>query len=275
MYHVKYFKALMYNKDSFRFKQGDEGMIVDSDQQLTALRRIGKIVALAREEMLKQAAPGMTTAELDRVGKSVLDHYGANSAPSQVYQFPGTNCISLNQTAAHGIPSEKTVLKPGDIVNVDVSAELDGYYADTGGTIVLLPNGSPAKEKLIRSSRIALQRGIEQAKAGGKINQIGRAIHRQATADGFRVIRNLSGHGIGRGLHEEPDNILNFRDPRDTRLLTKGTVLAVETFLTTGAEWVEQAEDGWGLVCADGSFVAQFEHTIVVTDHEPILLTKI
>ncbi len=248
-------------------------MIVGSDEQLIALRRIGKIVALAREEMLRRAKPGMSTAELDRVGKAVLDQYGATPAPGHVYQFPGTNCISLNHTAAHGIPSERTILQPGDIVNVDVSAELDGYYADTGGTVVMTPNDSPVKEKLLRSSRIALQRGIEQAKSGAKINQIGRAIHRQATADGFHVIRNLSGHGVGRGLHEEPDNILNFRDPRDGRLLAKGSVLAVETFLTTGAEWVEQSEDGWGLVCPDGSHVAQFEHTIVVTDHEPIILT--
>lgn len=248
-------------------------MIVDSDEQLSALRRIGKVVAVARDEMLRQAKPGMSTAELDRVGQAVLEKYGAKSAPSHVYQFPGTTCISLNHTAAHGIPSEGAILKPGDTVNVDVSAELDGYYADTGGTVVMKPHASPVKEKLICSSRIALLRGIEQAKAGAKINQIGRAIHRQATVDGFRVIRNLSGHGIGRGLHEEPDNILNFRDPRDNRLLAKGLVLAVETFLTTGAEWVEQAEDGWGLVCPDGSFVAQFEHTIVVTDHEPIILT--
>lgn len=249
-------------------------MIVGTEQELLALRRIGKIVALARDEMLKQAKPDMTTAELDRIGLAVLDRHGAIAAPSQVYQFPGTNCISLNDTAAHGIPSDSTVMQAGDIVNVDVSASLDGYYADTGGTVVLKPIGMPIKEKLVRSSRVALQKGIEQARAGAKINQIGRAIHRHAAADGFRVIRNLSGHGVGRGLHEEPDNILNFRDPRDVRLLAKGTVLAVETFLTTGAEWVEQAEDGWGLVCPDGSFVAQFEHTIVVTDRDPIILTK-
>jgi len=250
-------------------------MIIASEHDLTALRRIGKIVALTRDEMLRQAQPGMTTAELDQIGKSLLEQYGANSAPSSVYQFPGTTCISLNHTAAHGIPSEKVLLEAGDMVNIDVSAELDGYYADTGGTVVMAPNRSPVKEMLIRSSRNALLRGLEQAKAGRKINQIGRAIHQAASADGFHVIRNLSGHGIGRGLHEDPDNVLNFRDPRDGRLLTKGLVLAVETFLTTGAEWVEQADDGWGLICTDGSLVAQFEHTIVVTGNEPIVLTTV
>jgi len=247
-------------------------MIVETERDLAALRHIGQIVALTRDEMLKLARPGMTTAELDEIGKSVLDRYGAVSAPRSVYQFPGTTCISLNETAAHGIPGER-VLKAGDIVNIDVSAQLGGYFADTGGTTVLKPNDSALKERLVRSSRNALKHGIEQAKAGGKINQIGRAIHRAAAADSFCVIRNLAGHGVGRGLHEEPDNVLNFRNPRDGRLLAKGQVLAVETFLSTGAEWVEETEDGWSLVCPDGSLVAQFEHTIVVTDREPIVLT--
>lgn len=247
-------------------------MIVESERDLAALKRIGKIVAETRDEMLRHAAPGMTTAELDRIGKAVLDRYGAISAPVSVYQFPGTTCISLNHVAAHGIPGD-TVLKAGDIVNVDVSAHLDGYYADTGATKLLTPHEAPLKKKLIESSRRALLRGISQAKAGSKINRIGRAIEQSAAADGFKVIRNLSGHGIGKALHEEPDNILNFRDPRDERLLANGQVLAIETFLTTGAEWVVQGDDGWTLYCPDDSFVAQFEHTIVVTKQEPIILT--
>lgn len=226
--------------------------------------------------MLRQAAPGMTTAELDSIGETVLDRYGAISAPRSVYQFPGTTCISVNHVAAHGIPDD-TELKAGDMVNVDVSAHLDGYYADTGGTILLAPHQAPyqapLKEKLIDSSRRALMRAIEQAKAGAKINQIGRAIQKSASAAGFQVIHNLSGHGIGKALHEEPDNILNFRDPGDERLLANGQVLAIETFLTTGAQWVAQGDDGWSLYCPDDSYVAQFEHTIVVTKQDPIILT--
>lgn len=253
---------------------GEISLTVDSKQTLAALQRIGQIVAIAREEMLSRVRPGVTTAELDQIGKSVLDRYGATSAPVREYGFPGTTCISLNAVAAHGIPDE-TVLKEGDMVNIDVSAELDGYYADTGATTVVQPNRSPVKEKLIHSSRLALDRAIKQAKSGAKINRIGGTIHRQATADGFKVIRNLSGHGIGRALHEEPSNILNFSDPHDQRRLSKGTVLAVETFLTTGAEWAWEGDDGWSLICPDNSFIAQFEHTIVVTDDQPIILTAI
>ncbi|WP_123040719.1 type I methionyl aminopeptidase [Cohnella candidum] len=249
-------------------------MTVGSENDLIALRRIGKIVAMAREEMLKNARAGITTAELDEIGKRVLDRHGAKSAPNQVYGFPGTTCISLNQVAAHGIPGTAK-LREGDVVNVDVSAELDGYYADTGATIVVPPSRSALKEKLCASSKRALLKAIGQAKAGTKVNQIGRIIEQEARSDGFHVIRNLSGHGIGKALHEAPDNILNFRDPRDNRLLTNGLVLAVETFLTTGAELVDEADDGWGLVCSDGSFVAQFEHTIVVTRGEPLILTAI
>lgn len=249
-------------------------MTVDSKEALAALQRIGHIVAVVREEMLRRVRAGVTTAELDEIGKSVLARYGATSAPFKEYGFPGTTCISLNNVAAHGIPDE-TVLKPGDIVNIDVSAELDGYYADTGATTVVQPNRSTIKEKLIRSSRLALQKAIEQARSGVKINRIGETIHRHATADGFSVIRNLSGHGIGRALHEEPSNILNYCIPSDQRRLKKGMVLAVETFLTTGAEWVWEGDDGWSLICPDNSYVAQFEHTIVVTDEQPIILTAV
>lgn len=249
-------------------------MTIGSEEELIALRKIGKIVALARDEMLNKVTSGVTTAELDSFGKRILDQYGATSAPSRVYGFPGTTCISVNQVAAHGIPND-TTLRSGDIVNIDVSAELDGYYADTGATTVVKPHQKPNRERLVECSRNALKQGLKQARAGAKINQIGRAIHLAAKAEGFRVIRNLSGHGIGRALHEEPDNILNFRDPRDHRLLTNGLVLAVETFVTTGAEFVEEGDDGWALICPDDSFVAQFEHTIVVTRNEPIILTAV
>ncbi|MBW5446551.1 type I methionyl aminopeptidase [Cohnella sp. CFH 77786] len=249
-------------------------MTIESENELISMRRIGKIVAMAREEMLANVRPGITTAELDRIGKTVLDRHGAVSAPNRTYGFPGTTCISLNHVAAHGIPGQ-TALREGDMVNIDVSAELGGYYADTGATMVVPPYRSAVQEKLCDSSRRALTRAIGQARAGTRVNQIGRVIEREAKADGFRVIRNLAGHGIGRALHEQPDDILNFRDPRDGRLLTNGLVLAVETFLTNGAELVEEAEDGWGLVCPEGTLVAQFEHTIVVTRGEPIILTAV
>jgi methionyl aminopeptidase len=244
---------------------------IESEHDLIALQKIGRIVAMAREEMLSSVQAGITTAELDRIGKRVLDEHGAVSAPYITYGFPGTTCISVNEVAAHGIPGPR-VLKEGDVVNIDVSAELGGYYADTGATTVV-GSRSPHKEKLCQSSLRALQQGLKKARAGTKISGIGRAIHNEARKDGFTVIRNLAGHGIGRKLHEMPDGILNYYDPRDNRLLTNGLVLAVETFVSDGAEFVDEGADGWGLLLPDNHYAAQFEHTIVITQDKPLVLT--
>jgi methionyl aminopeptidase len=244
---------------------------IESEHDLIALQKIGRIVAMAREEMLSSVQAGITTAELDRIGKRVLDEHGAVSAPYITYGFPGTTCISVNEVAAHGIPGPR-VLKEGDVVNIDVSAELGGYYADTGATTVV-GSRSPHKEKLCQSSLRALQQGLKKARAGTKISGIGRAIHNEARKDGFTVIRNLAGHGIGRKLHEMPDGILNYYDPRDNRLLTNGLVLAVETFVSDGAEFVDEGADGWGLLLPDNHYAAQFEHTIVITKDKPLILT--
>ncbi|MCM3547963.1 methionine aminopeptidase [Niallia circulans] len=246
-------------------------MSIESERDLIALQKIGRIVAMAREEMLSSVQAGITTAELDRIGKRVLDEHGAVSAPYITYGFPGTTCISVNEVAAHGIPGPR-VLKEGDVVNIDVSAELGGYYADTGATTVV-GSRSPHKEKLCQSSLRALQQGLKKARAGTKISGIGRAIHNEARKDGFTVIRNLAGHGIGRKLHEMPDGILNYYDPRDNRLLTNGLVLAVETFVSDGAEFVDEGADGWGLLLPDNHYAAQFEHTIVITKDKPLILT--
>ncbi|AST95801.1 type I methionyl aminopeptidase [Shouchella clausii] len=246
-------------------------MSIESEHDLIALQKIGRIVAMAREEMLSSVRAGITTAELDRIGERVLDEHGAVSAPYITYGFPGTTCISVNEVAAHGIPGPR-VLKEGDVVNIDVSAELGGYYADTGATTVV-GSRSPHKEKLCQSSLRALQQGLKKARAGTKISGIGRAIHNEARKDGFTVIRNLAGHGIGRKLHEMPDGILNYYDPRDNRLLTNGLVLAVETFVSDGAEFVDEGADGWGLLLPDNHYAAQFEHTIVITKDKPLILT--
>lgn len=246
-------------------------MSIESEHDLIALQKIGRIVAMAREEMLTSVQAGITTAELDGIGKRVLDEHGAVSAPYITYGFPGTTCISVNEVAAHGIPGPR-VLKEGDVVNIDVSAELGGYYADTGATTVV-GSHSPHKEKLCQSSLRALHQGLKKAKAGARISGIGRAIHNEACKDGFTVIRNLAGHGIGRKLHEMPDSILNYYDPRDSRLLTNGLVLAVETFVSDGAEFVDEGADGWGLLLPEHHYAAQFEHTIVITKDKPLILT--
>ncbi|GFP76060.1 type I methionyl aminopeptidase [Clostridium fungisolvens] len=249
-------------------------MIINSENELVALKRIGKIVAEAREEMLKAVRPGITTMELDLIGEKILSFYGAKSAPKYEYNFPGATCISINDEAAHGIPGAR-IINEGDSVNIDVSAVLDGYFSDTGATIVVSPTSNNIKQQLCNCSKQALNKAIMKAKAGTKINQIGRTIFNEARKNGFTVIKDLTGHGIGKSLHEDPENILNYFDINDSSILKDGSVLAVETFISNGAEHIFQDTNGWTYKTPDKSIVAQFEHTIVVTKGEPIILTTI
>jgi methionyl aminopeptidase len=249
-------------------------VIVRNDEELAGLKKIGRIVALAREEMKRKAAPGMTTLELDMIGKQVLDEHGAVSAPIKEYEFPGHTCISLNQEVAHGIPSDKKILKSGDLINIDISAALDGYYADTGISFVL-GDGNEDLQKLCQAAQAAFDKGLLQAKAGKRLNQIGRAVFNEARAHGFTVIKNLTGHGIGTSLHEPPNHIMNYYDPFDNELLKNGMVIAFEPFVSTGAQFIVEGGDGWTFKTPDGSLVAQIEHTLVVTKNEPIILTML
>jgi len=258
-------------------------MIVTSDNELAGLRFAGRAVAAAREAMLAAVEPGITSLELDRIGERVLKAHGAASAPQAMYDFPGATCVSVNKCVAHGIPDAKP-LKAGDLVNVDVSAVLNGFYADTGSTMVCgtKPDAyksfspeHPYAEKLriLAACERALFAGIGKAKAGGKLSEIGRAVLREAQNNGYTVIRNLTGHGLGRQLHEEPSHVFNYPDPRERRLLKKGVVIAIEPFLSTGAQNVTEGEDGWALLVPDNSLVVQFEHTVVVTEGDAVILT--
>ncbi|WP_028400618.1 type I methionyl aminopeptidase [Ectobacillus panaciterrae] len=247
-------------------------MIIRNEQDLEGLRKIGRIVALAREEMKSLAKPGMTTKELDLIGKRVLDEHGAMSAPQKEYDFPGVTCISVNEEVAHGIPGDR-VLQEGDLINVDISAALDGYYGDTGISFVL--GQDEAKERLCKTAEDAFWAAMKKTKAGARKNQIGRAVMNEARKNKFNVIENLTGHGIGLSLHEEPEHILNYFDPMDSMLLKEGMVLAVEPFISAGANHIVESGDGWTFVTPDKSLVAQCEHTIVVTKGEPIILTQL
>lgn len=248
-------------------------MAITSELELIALRKVGKVVALTREALIRSIKPGITTAELDGIAGQILRRFGAKSAPQLLYGFPGLTCISINDEVAHGIPGDRVIIA-GDQVNIDVSAELDGFYADTGATVLVEPVSALQRE-LCNCSQNALNKAIETAVAGYKINQIGRVIHNEAKSNGFTVIKNLTGHGIGRKLHEEPHHIPNYFDRWDNKVLTAGLVLAIETFVSTGAEFVRKASDGWTLKTPDQSLVAQFEHTIVVTNGRPIILTVV
>jgi methionyl aminopeptidase len=247
-------------------------MTIDSQNDIDALMRIGRIVSLVLNKMLDALEPGMTTAELDEIGQKMLDSYGAQSAPRISYNFPGATCISINEEAAHGIPGKRRI-QPGDVVNVDVSAELDGYFADTGGTRVVPPS-TAIKSRLCHATMTALTEAMKQARDGNPINLIGKAVQRVAKTHRFRIIKNLAGHGVGRKLHEEPENIVGYYEPRDRRVLREGMVITIEPFLSTKSSQAKQADDGWTLLGAPGNLSAQYEHTMIITRGHPIVVTN-
>jgi len=248
-------------------------MTVDSDQDIKGWKRIGRIVALVLQEMKKHVRPGISTRELDEIGAQFLQQYGARSAPVLVYGFPGTTCISINDEAAHGIPGER-VIQPGDLVNIDISAELDGYFADTAETIPVPPVGR-VQQKLCRSTKNAMLRAIAAVKAGLPLNVIGKAVEEEALRSGFSILRDLNGHGVGRSIHEEPRHVPNYYNRLDRRQLVEGMVITVEPFLSTGANHVVTAADGWTLRTPNGSLSAQYEHTIIVTRGKPVVVTAL
>ncbi len=246
-------------------------MTIDSEKDIRQLKAIGKICAQTLKLMMESVRPGMSTRELDQIGLDLLTAEGARSAPRVTYNFPGTTCISVSPVIAHGIPGE-TILKADDLIHIDVSAELDGYFADTGASMVVSAK-RPEVNQLLKATRGALDKALLAARAGQKLNEIGKAVFSSARKSGFNVICELTGHGIGHKLHDEPAEVLNFFNPHDHRIMNNGLVLAIEPFLTTGAGRIVQERDGWTLRTADRKIAAQFEHTIIVTKSKPIILT--
>jgi methionyl aminopeptidase len=246
-------------------------MTIADQSDIDALLRVGAAVAEARDAMGARVAPGITTAELDAIGRGILEKHGARSAPRLAYGFPGTTCISVNDELAHGIPSAR-VLCEGDLVNIDVSAELDGYWADSGASF---PVGEVSRRSaaLLWATRQALEDAIAEARADRPIRDIARAVERRARRSGFHVVRDLCGHGVGRHIHEEP-NIPNVAVGSGRGKLWDGLVMTIEPFLTTGATSTEEGSDGWTLRTPDGSVGAQFEHTMIVRHGEPLIITR-
>ena len=248
-------------------------MIISTTEEREHLSHIGMIVATVLNKMLNAVSVGQTTKELDMYGKELLLHFGATSAPHKDYNFPGFTCISVNNEVAHGIPSEK-IICAGDIVNIDVSAEKNGFYADTGGTIVLEPKPSE-HIRLIETTKTALYKAISVATAGANLNVIGKAIESVAKEHGYRLVENLCSHGIGRKLHEEPSEILGFYAPNERRILKENMVITIEPFLSTDSRLASEGKDGWTLIGNKGGFSAQFEHTMIITKDTPIILTSL
>jgi methionyl aminopeptidase len=245
-------------------------MSIGSERDLEGLKAAGSVVAAALAAMRAAVRPGITTRELDEVGLEVFDANGARSAPQLVYSFPGTNCISVNEETVHGIPSERA-LADGDLVTLDVTAELGGYMADAAVTV---PVGaaSPEANALVAATERALARALPYARAGLRVNALGRVIQAEVEGAGFHVIPALAGHGIGRTIHEPP-TVPNYYDAYDTTVLTEGLVVTIEPIVAVGTDDVRIEDDGWTLSTADGSLSAHFEHTLVVTRDEPLVLT--
>jgi methionine aminopeptidase, type I len=247
-------------------------MSIETSNDLTGMQAISDVVGIVLKQMQEYAKPGMSTRALDNYGGELLRQYGARPAPKLMYGFPGHTCVSVNQEVAHGIPSANVILQEGDLVNVDVSAERNGYFSDNGGSFVL-GNDIHQHNKLVNASKRILRAAIARIRAGMRIAEIGRYIETEARKAGFTVIKNLVGHGVGRSLHEAPFEIPCWYDRTNTARFKKNAVVAIETFISTRATAVVEKGDGWTYITRDGSFVAQHEHTIVVTDEQPVILT--
>ena len=237
------------------------------------MKKASEAVAYTLKEMRNFAQPGMSTKELDTYGGQNLNDLGAKSAPYLTYSFPGRTCISVNNEFCHGIPSDKKILHEGDLINIDVSAEQDGFWSDNGGSFVIGRDVNH-HQKLIEASKQILHKAIHQIKGGVRISDMGFLIETEAKKRGYKVIKNLTGHGIGRGLHEEPGEIANYKDRFNLTRFKKNSVVAIETFISTTSTYAETLDDGWTMVGNKGGFMAQHEHTIVVTDGKPIVLTE-
>lgn len=248
-------------------------MIVSSEDELNGLKEIGRICATAVKTMGAALEPGITTRELDQIGRRILEEAGAQSAPEFCYQFPGATCISVNEEVAHGIPGDRKIAA-GDLVNIDVSGVKNGLFGDTGASFIV-PPVKPKIEKLCRDGKRAMWVGLNQVRTGQPLAAIGNAIGTFARKNRYTLIQNLASHGIGHSLHEEPKELSTWPDPDETRIMEEGLVFTVEPFLSLGGLWAEDGDDPWTLYSEPKAPTVQFEHTILVTKNGPIVLTLI
>ena len=247
-------------------------MSINSPEQFEKLRGCGMIVGKALRTMAAEVRAGVTTAELCEIGSRVLAAHGARSSPPMVYRFPGDVCISVNDEVVHGIPGER-VIQPGDLVKLDLTAEKDGYHTDSAVSVEV-PSTKPntTARDLARCAERAFRQALAAAKVGNRTKDIGRAVEREVRRRSFHVVKELGGHGIGRTIHEPP-SVPNYADFSAQHKLTEGLVITVEPIIAAGTGEITLDKDGWTYRTADGSLSAHYEHTIVITRGEPVLLT--
>ncbi|HTW57000.1 MAG TPA: type I methionyl aminopeptidase [Terriglobales bacterium] len=245
-------------------------MSIKEPEEMWGMRAAGAVVRLVLAAMKEAVKPGVTTAELDEVGARIMQQQGARSAPALVYHFPGASCISVNEEAVHGIPSERR-LQDGDLVKLDVTTEKDGFMADAAITVAV-GEVTEERQRLAACAESAFQKAMLVARAGFRVSEIGRVVEREVRRNGFAVIRDLGGHGIGRTIHEAP-RVPNYPDPHANQILTEGLVITVEPIIAAGSGESVVAQDGWTVLTADRRPSAHYEHTLVITKGQPILLT--
>lgn len=234
------------------------------------MQRAGRVVRETLDAMRAALRPGLTTAELDAVGAAVVHSHGAVSAPARHYGFPGVNLISLNDEAVHGIPGPR-VIRGGDLVKLDVTVELDGFIADAAETVAV-PPVCGAHHKIAACAEAAFRRAARKARAGVPLREIGREVETEVRRRGFFVLRELAGHGVGRAIHEEP-SVLNYYDPRHRGTLREGMVLTIEPIISERRARLVTEADGWTVRAVGGGLAAHYEHTLLITRGEPVLLT--
>jgi methionyl aminopeptidase len=245
-------------------------IVCKSPAEIEKMRAANQLVAQVLEDLTAMVAPGISTADLDEVAERKVRAAGAEPAFKGYRGYPATLCASVNQQVVHGIPN-RTPLKAGDIVSLDMGVKLNGYYGDSAVTVAVGPVQDDVA-KLLRVTEEALEKGIAQVKVGGRISDIGHAIQAHVEAHGFSVVREFVGHGIGASLHEEPQ-IANYGEPGRGPRLAEGMTLAIEPMVNMGKPAVKVLADGWTAVTKDGSLSAHFEHTVAVTKNGPLVLT--
>jgi methionyl aminopeptidase len=245
-------------------------MSIESPSDWQGLRRAAHVARLTLEALVPQVRPGITTGDLDAEAERLFLAHGARSAPALAYGFPRTVLISVNDEIVHGIPGARRI-HAGDIVKIDVTVEKDGYVADAARSVVAAPAGAAA-HRLVACATAAFHAALAVARAGVRVNEIGRAVEREVRRRGFSVVEGLTGHGVGRAIHEAP-SVPNQYDPLQRDVLTEGLVITIEPMISAGSPQPVQDEDGWTIRTRDGSLSAHHEHTLVITRGSPIVLT--
>jgi methionyl aminopeptidase len=249
-------------------------IICKSQQELEKMRRSGRILRQVLDMLREMVAPGVTTMDLESAAAAKIQELGGRAAFKGQYDYPCVLCTSVNEQVVHGIPSKKRVLKAGDIVSIDCGVVLDGYYSDSAITVPVggIEAVKPEVAKLLEVTQKALEQAIAQAQVGNRVGDIGATVQGLVEANGFSVVRELCGHGIGTRLHEDPQ-VPNYGVKGSGVRLREGMVLAIEPMVNVGRPDVKKMEDGWTEVTQDGSFSAHFEHCVAVTKDGPMVLT--